>query len=204
MISARGPGELVASGLAAPGPRAGTLPRPDSAAGELFSERPAWKAFSLWQPYPSLIARGLKTIATMHRPTDYRGPVAIHAGRILDLASAPDDLCLSGLGVTWCETLPYSAIVAVAELVDCVPCRRLDTAGLTRAERAAGVFSDQRFAWRLATIRALRRPIPCAGRQGLFSWAAPEDLHDQLGPVLDHARLAHAVGWGLNRTFADA
>ncbi|MCW5761459.1 MAG: hypothetical protein KIS90_16935 [Phenylobacterium sp.] len=169
----------------------------------MFAEGRTLKAVSLWQPYAALTARGLKTILTMHRPTDHRGPVAIHAAATIDLAGAPDDLCLSGLGPHWADQVARSAMVAVATLFDCTPCADLDTSRLTRAERAAGVFSGLRFAWRLADIRTLRRPIPCAGRQGLFNWTPPGDLDDRLGPPRDHLALAHAIGWGM-RPRADA
>ena len=39
------------------------------------------KALTLWQPWASLVALGVKTIETRSKPTtDHRGPVAIHAG----------------------------------------------------------------------------------------------------------------------------
>ncbi len=38
------------------------------------------KALSLWQPWASLIALGVKTIETRSWATNYRGPLAIHAG----------------------------------------------------------------------------------------------------------------------------
>lgn len=37
-------------------------------------------ALSLWQPWASLIALGVKTIETRSWSTQYRGPLAIHAG----------------------------------------------------------------------------------------------------------------------------
>lgn len=37
------------------------------------------KAITIWQPWASLIALGVKTIETRSWSTDYRGPLAIHA-----------------------------------------------------------------------------------------------------------------------------
>lgn len=37
------------------------------------------KALSLWQPFASLVAFGVKTVETRSRATSYRGPLAIHA-----------------------------------------------------------------------------------------------------------------------------
>lgn len=39
------------------------------------------KAISLWQPWASLIAHGVKTIETRSWSTPYRGPLAIHAAK---------------------------------------------------------------------------------------------------------------------------
>ena len=42
------------------------------------------KALSLWQPWASLIAAGVKKVETRHWPTAYRGPIAIHAAKRLE------------------------------------------------------------------------------------------------------------------------
>lgn len=156
------------------------------------------KALSLWQPSASLIARGVKTIVTMLSATDHRGPIAIHAAKTLDLAGSPDDLCRSALGREWRSGVPLGAVVAVAWLVDVSPASNYRI-GLTNADLAAGVFSDDRWAWALTDVRPLRRPIPHAGRQGLFNWDPPEDLYERLGPILDPVALTHEIGWGFTR-----
>jgi hypothetical protein len=153
------------------------------------------KALSLWQPSASLIARGVKTIVTMLSATDHRGPIAIHAAKTLDLAGSPDDLCRAALGREWRSSVPLGAIVAVGHLCAVGPATDF-LAGTTLAEQAAGVFSHDRWAWTLTDVRALRRPIPHAGRQGLFNWDPPEDLYERLGPVLDPIALTHEIGWG--------
>lgn len=161
------------------------------------------KALSLWQPSASLIARGVKTIVTMLATTDYRGPIAIHAAKTLDLAGSPDDLCRSALGREWRSSVPLGAFVAVGQLVDVAWSVDLEKT-LTLADRAAGVFSYDRYAWTLTDVRTLRRPIPQAGRPGLFNWDPPEDLYERLGPVLDPVALTHEIGWGFTkqRSFA--
>lgn len=151
------------------------------------------KALSLWQPWATLIARGLKLHETRHWLTDYRGPLAIHAAKTLDMAGAPAALCHAGLGRGWWDDCPLGAVVAVVRLRRCRRTDGLDS--LTRADQAAGNFLPGRFAWELADVRALGEPIPLTGRQGLFNWAPPEDLEDRLGPVLDHQAAAAAIGW---------
>lgn len=168
---------------------------------EIFGQVRTLKTLSLWQPWASLIAAGVKQDETRHWFTPWRGPLAIHASKRLDLAGAPDALCDAALGLGWRHGgLPSGAIVAVAELADVLPADLVAATGrLTRANLAAGNFAPGRFAWRLANVRALRRPIPGVGRQGLFNWTPPADLHDRLGPALDHVLLSEMIGWGLTR-----
>lgn len=160
----------------------------------LFGEVRTIKALSLWQPWATLVARGLKARETRHWAVDYRGPIAIHAAKTLDLAGAPELLCQAGLGARWWDECPLGAVVAVARLKGCA--RADDVVDLlSRAERAAGNYAAGRFAWRLDDVRALADPIPLAGRQGLFNWTPPDDLADRLGPVLDHDAAVAAIGW---------
>lgn len=161
---------------------------------DLALEVRTMKAVSLWQPFAQLIAVGAKRHETRHWATDYRGQLAIHASKTLDLAGAPDELCLSALGIGWRDRAPLGAVVAVCDLVDCHHAAAL-VDRITRADHAAGNFAYGRFAWQLARVRALKAPIPLVGRQRLFNWTPPEDLDDNLGPELDHAAFCHAIGW---------
>jgi hypothetical protein len=165
----------------------------------LFDRVASIKALSLWQPWASLVAAGLKPDETRDWFTPYRGPLAIHAAKRLDLAGAPHELCDAGLDISWRGELPLGAVVAIAELVDVMPADVLARQGaaLTRANLAAGNFAPGRLAWRLANIRPLHRPIPLVGRQALFNWTPPDDLDERLGPVVDHLQAAHRIGWGL-------
>jgi hypothetical protein len=153
------------------------------------------KAISLWQPWASLMAAGVKRHETRHWDTKHRGPIAIHAAKTLDLAGCPDRLCIDAFGVSWPAQLPLGAVVAIGQLV---ACRRAETVAdhLTKADLAAGNFARGRFAWRIENIRRLAAPVPCIGRQGLFNWTPPEDFEARLGPVLDHAAAVRPIGWG--------
>lgn len=102
------------------------------------------KALTIRQPWATLIAYGVKTIETRSWHTNYRGPVAIHAGatRPADywyhdhrepkypIPLAPlyeHDLCLdaqsSDDGEWWrCRWAgPLGAVIATATLADCLP-----------------------------------------------------------------------------------
>ncbi len=82
------------------------------------------RAITVRQPWASLIAAGAKTIETRPRPTSYRGPVLIHAGKTWnrqDLAGVLPALVTGGPhGPRLRHSLPLGAFVAVANVVDCV------------------------------------------------------------------------------------
>jgi hypothetical protein len=168
---------------------------------DLFSEveRPklqveAVKAISLWQPWASLIARGVKRHETRHWSTPYRGPIAIHAAKRLDVAGAPEDLCRAVFGPNWRTALPLGAVVAVGRLARCREARGI-ACSLTDADRAAGNFAAGRFAWTIDDVRPLLTPIPTIGRQGLFNWEPPRDLEDRLEAAVDHLAACRYIGW---------
>lgn len=170
------------------------------------------KAISLTQPYATLVAIGAKKIETRSWSTSFRGPLAIHAAKglgpvggeegLLDLIvtepfkSALGDLIRVGelaKGSRWAkphwitaERLPRGAIVAVCELVECVPSEKImqafgaygpedDSGGhivwtLSDQEIAFGNYAPGRYAWLLADIRALPEPIPARGALSLWEY----------------------------------
>lgn len=150
----------------------------------LFAGAPM-KAVSLWQPWASLCAVGVKRHETRSWSTPYRGLIAIHAAKTIDRVGAPAGLCARAFGAGWWSDLPAGAVVAVAYLADVLPTHKV-RAGLTEPDAAAGNFDAGRFAWRLDSVRPLIDPIPAIGRQGLFNWTPPVDLEANLGAVVDH------------------
>lgn len=88
------------------------------------------KALTVWQPWASLVALGVKTIETRSWSTSYRGPLAIHAAkRRPKMAEA---MLLEEAGLTrlvdlpfiWSKTdplIPFGSVVATCELVDVWP-----------------------------------------------------------------------------------
>nr|WP_255376572.1 ASCH domain-containing protein [Brevundimonas sp. SH203] len=152
------------------------------------------KTISLWQPWASLMAAGVKRHETRHWATSYRGPIAIHAARTLDLAGAPDLLCEAVSGRFWPKEMPRGVVVAVGYLAACDPAEKVAD-HLTPADRAAGNFDRGRFAWRIEDIRRVLDPIPLVGRQRLFNWSAGGALDGNLGPMLDHGVQCRRFGW---------
>lgn len=139
------------------------------------------RALSLWQPWATAIAWGAKRIETRSWATNYTGPIAIHAARTWNeecaqaygrLAEREDFFRLLPRGVDGeILPLPFGAIVATADL-EC--CRRVEEIrdGLGPLELGLGNYSDGRFGWILAGVKALDVPIPASGRQGLWKWEA--------------------------------
>ena len=155
------------------------------------------KVITLTQPWATLVAIGAKHIETRSWATKYRGPLAIHAAAGLGPVGGrrglfrlchtpPFTEVLDAAGhTTAIDHLPYGAIVAVCELLDCRP-----TAGalgeqgigpkyadwvheLSASERAFGDYTPGRFAWLLANVRALPEPIPAKGALGLWNYDLP-------------------------------
>lgn len=162
---------------------------------DLFTEISTIKCLSLWQPWASLMAAGVKLHETRAWSTRYRGPIAIHAAKTIDPAGAPEDLCAAALGKRWRQTIPIGMVLAVGELTACVLADRLHDR-LTPADQAAGNFGSGRFALRVDDLRPLTAPIPAVGRQGLFNWRPPEDLGARLKAILDHDAACRYIGWG--------
>jgi len=93
------------------------------------------KAITVRQPWAQLIAEGVKTIEWRTRPTSYRGPILIHAakakmrvGHLVPWYEAGFS-CEANMGADgyWGDvryqwaTFPLGAVVAVANLTDCLP-----------------------------------------------------------------------------------
>lgn len=160
-------------------------------------------ALSLTQPWATLVAIGAKKIETRSFQRSYRGPLAIHAaeglgpvggkkGLLSLIETAPfRSVLVDAGGYAGAIPMPFGAIVAVCELVDCVPTANTGKPGgplttwrsgehwwlLTDQERAFGDYSPGRYAWLLTNIRALPEPIPAKGALGLW----------ELDPVIEQA-----------------
>ena len=127
------------------------------------------RALTIHQPWASAIALGTKKIEMRSWATRYRGPLLIHAGR---KKLSPEGIALAGvekmLGRFNADRIPFGALIAIAELVDCQPTEEL---ALTRhpIEGYWGDFSPGRFGLILKDVRAFAEPIGYRGSQGLFN-----------------------------------
>jgi hypothetical protein len=154
------------------------------------------RAISLWQPWATAVALGSKRVETRHWATSYRGPLAIHAAKRRVQAELQHyTSCWNWVGAMrgagWAfgtptsqliDALPFGAVVAVCELVDCrrsedfslgeLEARRREDRDATGAyawtERQMGDFGAGRYGWALDNIRPLRKPLTWRGGQSFF------------------------------------
>lgn len=147
------------------------------------------RGLSLWQPWATLIALRAKRIETRSWGTPYRGNVLICA-----TASTPagewdvlDDPAFAAVlradSFPDRASFPQGCVVAVAKVVACDLILQSDPSGYFRQdmygktvreeflaphECSFGNYAPGRYAWVLSSIRALTKPVPCRGAQGLW------------------------------------
>ncbi len=142
------------------------------------------KAITLWQPWASLWACGMKQYETRSWATSYRGPIAIHAAKkpfdtdtYFDRELHPFANALNLKNIYSFDELPYGCIIATAELVDChkmvrdeYNVFRIEDKVISYKELIFGEWAPGRYAWEIANVKMLDNPIPASGKQGLWNW----------------------------------
>ncbi len=141
------------------------------------------KTLTVIQPFAHLIATGVKRVENRTWPTGYRGLLAIHAGKARRYgADRVDDLAREWFDLDPAH-LAFGAVVAVAELVDCV--RLVGDA----IEGPTPEWSQRKYPWLdahehregpvcwvLANVRRLAVPVVVTGAQGLWDWTPTAEL----------------------------
>lgn len=138
------------------------------------------KALTILQPYAHLIAVGEKPIENRHWPTQYRGPLLIHAGKGRSMLDEGDP-----------ADMAFGAVVAIAQLAQCFKLDRLwppSYEPLQKHEHANGPFC-----WILENVCRLETPVPARGAQGL--WVPDAQLVAAVFKQAD-ATLWPAIGGG--------
>lgn len=127
------------------------------------------RVLTICQPYATLIAMGRKPIENRTWYTLYRGPLGIHAGKSrawLDNCPAQNMRDQAEF-----DRMPFGALVAIAELVDCVEIKDLDR---KHPDLADNEHAEGPWCWILRDVHRLLTPVACAGHQGMWH------LHDQI------------------------
>jgi hypothetical protein len=145
------------------------------------------------QPWASLVAIGENSIETRSWGTQHRGPLVIHAAKgfprdARELCSlSPYRQVLARHGYADASSLPLSAVIAVAELVDVMKFTRTSLREVRARARAGelpsheadfGDFSPGRYGWVLKNVRALPVPVPVRGMLGL--WEVPRETERKI------------------------
>lgn len=120
------------------------------------------KALTICQPYAEMIARGEKIIENRTWPTNYRGPLAIHAGK--------SKLWMDDDDISEYPSMAFGAIVALATLKDC---RRVNE---LPPELSGNEHANGPWCWVLADVQRINPPRPIRGAQGLWD-VKFEDLY---------------------------
>lgn len=127
------------------------------------------KAITLYQPYASAIAQGLKHFETRRWNTSYRGPLAIHVAKIQPQWCLSFENVEAARGRFPGQWLPRGAVVCIAELVDVRSTTEVAWQ-VSDTERLYGDYEPGRWAWELANVRVLVDPVFVRGKQGLWDW----------------------------------
>lgn len=129
------------------------------------------KAISLWQPWASLWAAGVKIHETRHWATKHRGWLLVHAAKHrppapADVSHALEKIIVRRFGADWRKTLPYGSLIGAVNISAC-----LATDGFipTIDDWYCGNFGVGRFAWRAIDSKLFPDPVPYVGRQQHFT-----------------------------------
>ena len=135
------------------------------------------KAISLWQPWATLMAAGLKKNETRSWSTSYRGPLLIHAAKrkpkkheIVHFLAAVD-ICKLDKSILY--ELPFGAVLCCVELVSCQKITMVNHPDSKSFEFYAGDYRHGRFMWITQNLQTFN-PIPFKGSQGFFN--VPDEL----------------------------
>lgn len=136
-----------------------------------------YRTITLWQPYATFIALGLKQYETRSwYPGKRLQPgeiIMIHAAK-RKLGSYEKRLLQSPVLLDALEDrnltlpdIPYGAIVCAARFIDAHSTNVFQPTGI---ERLLGNYQANRYAWELEVVRVPREPIPATGQQGVWYW----------------------------------
>lgn len=117
-------------------------------------------ALTLKQPWASAIFLG-KDVENRSWPTDYRGPLIIHAGKTTDPRAYR-----SRIGRRLPHDLPAGAALGLVQIVGVE----------TPQQPNSSPWGDRRsYRWRLFNPQPFPEPVPLRGQQGLF-WPDNDEL----------------------------
>jgi len=126
------------------------------------------KAITLWQPWASFMALGLKKNETRHWPLDLTGPIAIHAAKKLVRIDDPYfQEAFKKLNITY-DDLPRGAVLCWFEKMTCIKITPNNVPPFP--ERAFGDYTSGRYMYKMSGLNTLSEPFYVGGAQGVWNW----------------------------------
>jgi hypothetical protein len=138
------------------------------------------KALSTWQPYASLLVYKIKKYETRSWATNYKGLIAIHAAK--KSAKSVMNMLLPWVWQTiqhllspyypkieYPGNLPVGAVLGYGNLIACHLIDAEFIATLSEDEKLMGDYTLGRYAWEIVDVVMLDKPVPMAGKQGLWT-----------------------------------
>lgn len=137
-------------------------------------------AITLWQPWATLVALGMKQYETRAWATYYRGDMAIHAAgkgsfhptymELPGIKKYAPDLKI--------EHLVFGAVLAIVDMTDCIEIDQYLIQKISHMEMAFGEWQPGRYAWQFDNRQKLREPLIIRGKQGF--WKVPATIRGLL------------------------
>jgi hypothetical protein len=140
------------------------------------------QGLTIQEPWASLLVKGKKQYETRDWQRNYRGLLAIHAGKQsvpvedypLGLSEILDDLGISQTDLNNNK----GKIIAIATLKDIHLMTDKFINEQTELERLTGFWEPGLYAWELTNIKPLSEPIAARGMPGL--WEVPDNIYVQI------------------------
>ena len=140
------------------------------------------QGLTIQEPWASLLVKGKKQYETRDWQRNYRGLLAIHAGKQsvpvedypLGLSEILDDLGISQTDLNNNK----GKIIAIATLKDIHLMSKEFIKAQSELERLTGFWQPGRYAWELIDIKTLSEPILVRGMPGL--WNVPDEIQQQI------------------------
>lgn len=155
------------------------------------------KALTIKQPWASLIVHGIKDIENRPWRTDYRGPLLIHASKMIyggNLKSFLTKEQLEAVGEEYDEVVReqlthVGAIIGRVDLVDCVVYH--ESVWAEHDDEIFNVLSPTFplpkkrvvYNWVLANPVQFVKPIPCPGKLSLWDYDLIDRIDGETRPV---------------------
>lgn len=134
------------------------------------------KAITISQPWASLIASGKKWVENRTWATNYRGPIAIHAGKGTqylsheELSKYPSGAVIATARLTACVGLFDITSKRVSGLTDIIPGTQW-----TYEQLLSHRYAEGPVCWVLEDIQEVG-PWKATGKQGLWIWQEQKEL----------------------------